>query len=179
MPKGVYERTKKEPRVCSVEDCENKYQAKGLCRKHYHKQWYQDNKKKQLNQSKQWREDNSEYQEQYYQDNKEWHAKQMKKYHKTPAGRAVVKASSTNRRALTKDLTKEIVQRVYEDNIKKYGTLTCILCGKPVEFTDSSLEHLMPLSRGGSNNYENLGIAHNSCNKRKGTKTLGEWISKL
>ena len=62
-----------------------------------------------------------------------------------------------------------------EDNIKKYGTLTCVLCWKPVEFADSSLEHLTPLSRGGSNDYENLGVAHRICNIKKGTKTLEEW----
>jgi len=75
-------------------------------------------------------------------------------------------------------LTKEIIQRVYEDNIKKYGTLTCCLCFKPIEFGKDSLEHLTPLSRGGSNNYDNLGIAHLVCNIRKQTKTLEEWFNK-
>jgi len=58
----------------------------------------------------------------------------------------------------------------------KYGTLTCVLCDKPIKFSDDSLEHLTPLSRGGTNNYDNLGIAHKKCNYKKHTMTLEEWI---
>lgn len=29
--------------ICSVEGCGNKHQAKGLCKKHYMRQWYRDN----------------------------------------------------------------------------------------------------------------------------------------
>lgn len=32
------------------------------------------------------------------------------------------------------ELTIQQIQLVYEDNIKKYGTLTCYLCEKPIEF---------------------------------------------
>lgn len=79
------------------------------------------------------------------------------------------------RRELTKDLSPEVIQRVYEDNIKKYGTLTCILCFKPIEFGQDSLEHLTPLVRGGNNLYENLSVAHLKCNLQKNRKTLTEW----
>jgi len=72
-------------------------------------------------------------------------------------------------------LKKQTIQLLYEDNIKKYGTLTCYLCDKSIEFGKDSLEHKMPLSRGGSNNYENLAVAHRSCNSRKHNKTLKEY----
>lgn len=68
------------------------------------------------------------------------------------------------------------VQKVYEDNIKKYGTLTCILCVKPIKFGEDSLEHKQPLCREGSNEYENLGIAHKSCNYTKRHMTMEEWF---
>jgi len=64
-----------------------------------------------------------------------------------------------------------IIQRVYEDNIKKYGTLTCYLCLKPILFGKDCIEHKIPYSRGGTNNYENLGVAHRSCNSKKHNKT--------
>lgn len=99
----------------------------------------------------------------------------MKKYRQTLEGKAIRCMHHHKRRTLLKDLTKETVQRVYEDNIKKFGTLTCVLCFKPVEFAVASLEHLTPLSRGGTNNYDNLGIAHLDCNIKKHTKTLEEW----
>lgn len=73
------------------------------------------------------------------------------------------------------ELSIKTIQMVYEDNIKKYGTLTCYLCEKSIEFGLDSLEHKIPLSRGGTNKYENLAIAHLSCNKKKNDKTENEY----
>jgi len=64
-------------------------------------------------------------------------------------------------------LTTQTVQLVYEDNIKKYGTLTCIYCLIPIEFGKDSLEHKIALANGGTNEYNNLGIACISCNCSK------------
>lgn len=70
----------------------------------------------------------------------------------------------------------EIIQNVYEDNIKKFGSLTCIYCLKKISFGKDSIEHLLPLSRGGNNNYDNLAIACRPCNSSKGNKTISEWL---
>ena len=75
-------------------------------------------------------------------------------------------------------LNKDIIQKVYEENIKKYGTLTCIYCYKKIIFGDDSLEHILPLSRGGTHDSENLGIACLSCNKKKHNKTIEEFMKK-
>ena len=72
-------------------------------------------------------------------------------------------------------LTIQTIQRVYEDNIKQYGTLTCYLCLKPIEFREDCLEHKIPISRGGTNIKENLAIAHRSCNSKKHIKTEEEY----
>lgn len=81
------------------------------------------------------------------------------------------------------ELTIHTIKLVYEDNIKKYGTLTCYLCRKPIDMqlkffnklTSEHLEHKIPLSRGGKNDYENLGIACCKCNVRKRNKTVSEY----
>ena len=181
---------KHEPRFCNIAGCNKKHYAKGLCKKHYKEQHELNKKEHYAKYRKQyerthkeirarWRKDYNErypnYKKQNYFNNKEYYAEYSKKYDKTPAGKAHRKADAHNRRTLTKDLTKEIVQRVYEDNIKKYGTLTCVLCNKPISFGKDSLEHLTPISRGGSNNYNNLGVSHLKCNMKKFTKTLEEW----
>ena len=67
------------------------------------------------------------------------------------------------------------IQLVYEDNIKKYCTLTCYLCLMPIEFGKDHLEHKVPLSRGGTNEYNNLAIACQKCNLSKGKKTYKEY----
>lgn len=69
----------------------------------------------------------------------------------------------------------KIIQLVYEGNIKRYGTLTCYLCLKFIEIGKDNLEHKTPLSRGGTNEYENLAIACQRCNCRKHDKTEAEF----
>jgi len=88
------------------------------------------------------------------------------------------------RKALEKgggELPIERIQLVYEDNIKKYGTLTCYLCEISILFGKDHLEHKIPLSRGGTNEYNNLAVACKKCNHSKRTKTekeYREWVKK-
>jgi len=72
-------------------------------------------------------------------------------------------------------LTIQDIQKVYEDNIKKYGTLTCYLCYISIQFGEDSIDHKTPLSRGGTNVKENLDIAHFVCNCRKHNRTEEEY----
>lgn len=80
------------------------------------------------------------------------------------------------RRKTNNPLTVETLQKIYEDNIKHFGTLTCYLCRKPIKFGQDSIDHKTPIHRGGDNNKTNLGIAHLQCNKQKHTRTFEEYI---
>ena len=163
---GHYAKKKnKNVRICNIVNCNEKHYGKGLCKKHYDEQYRQENKEYRNKHTREWRGDNKEYVIKY-----------RKEYNQTPAGRASIKAHHHNRRTLLRGLTIAIIQSVYEDNIKKYGRLTCCLCFKPIEFGKDSLEHLTPLSRSGSNDFSNLGVAHLSCNSQKGIKTMNEWF---
>lgn len=68
------------------------------------------------------------------------------------------------------------IQAVYEENIKEFGTLTCIYCLNPITFGNDSLEHIIPLSRGGRNDRDNLAIACLTCNKIKSFRLIDELI---
>ena len=94
---------------------------------------------------------------------------------KTPKGRINVKLWNAFHRGKTNNLSIKIIQMVYEDNIKLYGTLTCYLCLKPILFGKDHLEHKIPLSRDGTNLRENLDIACQVCNLRKNNKTEEEY----
>ena len=69
------------------------------------------------------------------------------------------------------------VRRVWSENIKRFGVLTCIYCLKPIAVGKDQLEHKMPLCRGGTNEYENLAVACDKCNDSKQRKTVEEWIN--
>lgn len=47
----------------------------------------------------------------------------------------------------------------------------CGICGKPItDMKDCTLDHIIPLSRGGRTSLENCQLAHSWCNKKKGSK---------
>ena len=76
-------------------------------------------------------------------------------------------------------ITRETLQRIYEENIKKHGTLTCYLCLKSIQFGNDHLEHKHPISRGGNNDFINLGVSCSKCNLSKHNKTEAEFLRKV
>lgn len=71
------------------------------------------------------------------------------------------------------------VQAIYEENIKRFSTLTCTYCLKPIIFGKDTIDHKIPISRGGTNKKENLTIACRSCNCTKMDKTPEEFFEYL
>lgn len=135
----------------------------------YKRRYYQENKERLSALSKAWIKNNPT---QARLSRLEWKKKNRGKVNIYQQGRRVRKLGLR----ISNRGNKRLLQRVYEDNIKKYGTLTCVLCNKVVEFGSDSIDHLTPLCRGGKHIYENLGVAHKSCNFKKNAKTLQEWL---
>lgn len=103
-----------------------------------------------------------------------------RRYRNTPIGKMKSKVWANKRKRGLETLSLDIVQQVYEENIKKFGTLTCELCIEQIKFGDDSLEHFHPVSRrdeydGDINERKNLGVAHRKCNFKKCDKTLQEF----
>ncbi len=55
----------------------------------------------------------------------------------------------------------------------------CYFCEAPLMAGDTHVDHLVPLSRGGSNWPDNLAITCGSCNERKHTDTADEFVIKM
>lgn len=53
----------------------------------------------------------------------------------------------------------------------------CYLCGKVLLNHEVTLDHVIPLSRGGEHSYDNLKIACRPCNVKKHTRTLVEFLA--
>jgi len=108
---------------------------------------------------------------QYYQDHKEDVSKRIAQYHKTTNGKAVRKASRARRRStnydyVSADTMKEVMSA--SDNI-------CPYCGNL--FTDGHIDHIVPVSKGGTNEKNNLVYCCATCNHRKHSKSLEEFMS--
>ena len=48
----------------------------------------------------------------------------------------------------------------------------CHICKGPVTHRDWSMDHLVPVSAGGDHTYQNVALAHRSCNSRRGAGRL-------
>ncbi|MCK5610539.1 HNH endonuclease [Candidatus Pacearchaeota archaeon] len=48
------------------------------------------------------------------------------------------------------------------------GVTDCYVCGEYMEFEETTLEHIIPLDKGGANREDNYSLSHESCNMEKG-----------
>ena len=55
----------------------------------------------------------------------------------------------------------------------------CAICGAPVKFIKMTVDHIKPLSQGGTNEFSNLQLACNSCNRLKNNFMEDEFYSKI
>ncbi|QDM56277.1 HNH endonuclease [Gordonia phage SweatNTears] len=86
-----------------------------------------------------------------------------------PEFRAAWKASLYSRRTLRKE------NPIIEEEVFIRDGWICQLCADPVDPDDKhpskwspSLDHIIPLSRGGTHTWDNVQLAHLGCNSSKG-----------
>lgn len=69
----------------------------------------------------------------------------------------------------------------WQDVIEKFGWEThCYLTGRPINIKSSKeyhFDHIIPVSKGGSNNLDNLGIACREANRAKDVLSVEEFIN--
>lgn len=71
-------------------------------------------------------------------------------------------------------IPKTTRERVYENYNGK-----CAICGKQITFNDFTIDHIVPLSRGGKNEISNFQCACEECNKLKGSRMDNEFTTGL
>lgn len=73
---------------------------------------------------------------------------------------------SRSSRSKRKNYSKNVRKMIYMDAGKR-----CQLCGKKLLLQDMTLDHIVPLSRGGADTVENLQCTCYACNQLKGNVT--------
>lgn len=131
-----------------------------------------------------WRERNPEHvkryarqqSQRYYRENREQILARVKQWARDNRD----KSDMYKRRYVLRKATAEHEPYTYEDLIGMwYGQDgLCYYCGTPL-FSRFHREHMMPLSRGGADKLENLCLSCPTCNTRKGTRTVEEFIDIL
>lgn len=69
-----------------------------------------------------------------------------------------------NKKANSRKFNAEQRKIIYEHN---HGI--CAICGRSVAFEEFTIDHWKPLAKGGTNELNNLKVAHRSCNLIKGS----------
>jgi len=107
----------------------------------------------------------------YREENREEEAEYKHAWLQTPQGRTSSRAASLRRRLYPggQDITSAMTAEVMDasDGI-------CPYCGKP--FENGHIDHIRPVSKGGTNNRENLVYCCAPCNLSKHDKLLEDWL---
>lgn len=98
----------------------------------------------------------------------------QRRYFQTPRGKAKAAEGRDRRRARVAAASGQYTDQDVLDCMLQQGG-RCFYCVKPLT-SGFHVEHMTPLSRGGSNGPENIVCACPTCNLSKGTKTAAEFI---
>lgn len=97
-------------------------------------------------------------------------------YRTTPIGKAKKQAHGAKRRALKVSTASPTIDKHIESLLLDKENHQCPYC----PFTDKmSVDHIVPLTRGGTHTEDNIELVCLNCNIRKGTKTKEEFIEFL
>lgn len=138
-----FNRDRSDKPACKLPDCARVTRAKGLCLKHY---------KAQHPKAKQWKRGSPE------------------------TRRANLRRKTQQRRAKTRDPEAQLIDR---DKIGERDGWACGICSLRVDSSlpwpdpsSASLDHVIPLSRGGRHIESNVQISHLYCNTVRGARPL-------
>jgi len=68
--------------------------------------------------------------------------------------------------------------RFSKNNVYLRDQYHCLYCGTGVTKREATLDHVLPVSKGGKTNFENIVTSCAPCNTRKGNKISSEWRPK-
>lgn len=109
--------------------------------------------------SQEWRERDREWSRQV---GRECYAKKRDQYLQHRINSQAKRRAQKLGLAIDKDIT---IKRLYE---RDKGI--CQICKQACKWEDKSMDHIKPLSKQGSHTWDNIQLAHLSCNKLKGSK---------
>lgn len=136
-------------------------------RKEYKRQWYKSNHEKCLSNKREYylsnREKILEYQRQWRAKNRLKKREMDKKWRQEHSTEKILQ--NLVRRARIKGTT---VDNFRKEEISNWSTKVCGICHKLIE-DGFHIDHIIPLSKGGTHTIDNLQLAHPFCNLSKGS----------
>lgn len=145
---------KKEKPPCSIEDCSTPSDSLSLCKKHYDQNFYRSRREQVLEQSHRYYH---EHREHCLERQKGWVARNRKKRDEIFLRYRAKKANAKGSYTIDEWIAL----------CAKYGN-RCLRCGLGFQL---HADHVIPLSKGGTNDIGNIQPLCRSCNSHKHTKS--------
>jgi len=163
-------------KACKKNKHKSRYAANPAYMREKAKQWVKEHRRQHNANNQKWIKDHPEYRRKkdrdWRQRNIELARQQDRDWQKNNRDKDAVK--SRRRRALKANApgshTATDIDCLY---INQRGL--CAYCSTPLH-GNYHVDHVIPLSRGGSNNPDNLVLACATCNTSKGDKLISEWV---
>ena len=70
-------------------------------------------------------------------------------------------------------------ERNQKERLLEETTGQCVYCGRPLNLGEMEIDHIVPLSIGGENNYANKVCSCPRCNAEKANKSLQEFLEAM
>lgn len=127
--------------------------------------WYRNNKERSAKNHREWWNANPEKQKEYRQKFRRNNPKKIARWEKN---------NTYRRRALKRQAEGSFTYEEFFALCNESGWI-CAYCGCQLDPETATADHMIPLSRGGSNNIENIAASCLSCNCSKKDKTPEEY----
>lgn len=135
---------------------------------------YAKNREIEIDKARQWRKNNPDYYRSYYLTNRDKKTASVKEYVARNPGRELLKYHK--RRFRLKDGTSPGVDPKHWLAARERYSNCCVYCGEARSLT---IDHVVPLAKGGRDEPSNIVPACKPCNSSKGAKLLAEWRGRL
>jgi len=173
-------------KVCFKEGCDKAAHTAGRCKRHYDQDRYVHLKELKVIQNREYRKNNKDKVDLYY---KEWRIKNKEKIllnerknyaakkEKYDSYRAEWRKKNRlkwNSYRRSRDVRKKEngIFLILNKEFTKLNNQLCFYCGSDQKLT---MDHIIPIVRGGRHSIGNIVVACKSCNSQKGSKTIQEW----
>ena len=163
-----------------------KYGFKSRC-KECIKEYYEDNKEHIKEKSKEWHEDNKEYYKEWRENNKEYIKEKNKEYYENNKEHRNKKSKEwyennpdkifnrNNKRRLLEETQGDGISKDQWLEMMKFFDWKCAYSGIMLDKDNRSIDHIIPLSKGGEHEIWNCVPMHRKYNTSKKDNNMLEW----
>jgi 5-methylcytosine-specific restriction endonuclease McrA len=144
------------------------------------KEWSETNPEWKRKTDRQWRENNKERKSisdkiyRLFHRDKDLHNARTREYHANNPEKT--RAYNRRRRAVKLDAGGGGISAADERFLKSYTNGTCSYCGKKARL---QIDHIVALTKGGRDDFDNAAPACETCNKKKGNRSLIVFLREL